>query len=361
MRAGVRRCPPAQAGVLADQAALAAWAARPAGGSGPMVAAAAQLHLAAARRGVRLELRALAAGFFVDASRVKLASAAHRRALVAAAAQARPVASSSVITSSCKLGIGEVGAVAREPAARAAGPCARPGAAKARARAPALWAAASVLLAVPAAVRAPWRLGTEAACKSCRRRRRREDMPCAFLHGNRDARWGRRRAADALRAQAPWLCGVTGRTVLQHWDTVLRLAPPDALPPPAAGAAAAAAAAAAPPAAPPAVAGEAPESPGGVPALGPTGGAPPADPSPAGAARTAAGKRVREEGPPAGAGAAAGAAGGRDSGGLGRRGGRAARVGARSAAEEAVLSSDSDLDEYIRPPAEVACLRMLGL
>jgi len=188
------------------------------------------------------------------------------------------------------------------------------------------------------------------------------DMPCAFLHGNRDARWGRRRAADALRAQAPWLCGVTGRTVLQHWDTVLRLAPPDALPPPAAAAAAAAAAAvAAPAAAPPAVAGEAPESPGGVPALGPAGGAPPADLSPAGAARTAAGKRGREAGPPAGAGEAAGAAGGRDSGGLGRRGGRAARVGARSAAEEAVLSSDSDLDEYIRPPAEVACLRMLGL
>jgi len=198
------------------------------------------------------------------------------------------------------------------------------------------------------------------------------DMPSASLQGNRGTRWGQRRAADALRAQAPWLCGVTGRTVLQHWDTVLRLAPPDALPPPAVAAAAAAAAAAAvaaPPAAPPAAAGEAPESPGGVQALDPAGGAPPAALQPAGAARTAARKRGREAGPPAGAGVAPGESGGggaggpgrRDGTGGGRRGGRAARVGARSAAEEAVLSSDSDLDEYIRPPAEVACLRLLGL
>lgn len=57
-------------------------------GAVPLVAAAAQLHLAAARHGVRLDCKELARLFFVNAERVAMQRAAHRRALVAAAAQA---------------------------------------------------------------------------------------------------------------------------------------------------------------------------------------------------------------------------------------------------------------------------------
>ena len=87
LRRATVRC--AQAAVLRDQAALAAWADGSVLGAVPMMAAAAQLRLAAARHDVRLDLPALAAAFYLNAARVKAQEHAHRCALVAAAAQAR--------------------------------------------------------------------------------------------------------------------------------------------------------------------------------------------------------------------------------------------------------------------------------
>lgn len=75
--------------MLRDQAALAAWAGGSVLGALPLMAAAAELRLAAARHGVRLDLAALAAAFYLNAARVRAQEHAHRCALVAAAAQAR--------------------------------------------------------------------------------------------------------------------------------------------------------------------------------------------------------------------------------------------------------------------------------
>lgn len=209
------------------------------------------------------------------------------------------------------------------------------------------------------------------------------------------------------RAQAPWLRGVTNANVLQHWDTLLRLAPPVppallapvlALPAPVPALPApvlALPAPRAPDAAPgsgdggpqPAVC---PGRPGGAGAEGPTRGRKRARPRP----RSAGAAADRDEAAAAQAacgscaGVAAGGARGALSPGAGegvqlgmkpepdmgapaaRRQGaarlpRAAARGKgtvpRRAADpaEELLSSDSDVDAYIRLPAEVACLREL--
>ncbi|KAK9831880.1 hypothetical protein WJX81_004891 [Elliptochloris bilobata] len=79
---------PLQAAVLRDQSALAAWADGAVLGAVPMMTAAAQLQLAAARHGVRLDPAELAARFHLNAARLVEQDCLHRRALVAAAAQA---------------------------------------------------------------------------------------------------------------------------------------------------------------------------------------------------------------------------------------------------------------------------------
>ena len=233
---------------------------------------------------------------------------------------------------------------------------------------------------------------------------------CKLSRASRGSVWygcSAHRVVAYARAQAPWLRGVTNANVLQYWDTLLRLAPPA---PPALPAPVLALPAPFPALPAPVLALPAPRAPDAAPGSGDGGPQPVGGPGRPGGARAEGPARGRKRARPrirstaaaadrdeadaaqAACGSCAGAAAGGVRGPLSPGAGEGVQLGLkpesdmgapaarrqgaarlqraaacgkatvpRRAADpaEELLSSDSDVDAYIRLPAEVACLREL--